>query len=192
MKKLSDKIQELDAFISEHHIQSISFDIDGTLYAMIRVKIRWWQKFFQAPLKAKRFLDIKKKWELRRQQISGVVVSEEDVAFFESFLMTLLDPGFVPVELRNWIQMLKERGIQIFFLTDHGAQRKLEVLNFSKDGVGINCLKETGELKPHQKITYLLLSKYLIQPASHLHLGDRWTDEEQARMLECEFSYFVP
>jgi hypothetical protein len=42
------------------------------------------------------------------------------------------------------------------------------------------------------KISALLSEKYQIDPRTHLHLGDRWTDAEQARLFGCEFRYFQP
>lgn len=167
--------------------RSVSFDIDGTVYPILKVKLRWWRKFFVSPGSALRFYRIKKSWELRRKGDKQVPVSRNDILFFEEFLTSLLDPTLVPAEIHTLIHGLKEKGVEIFFLSDHGASEKLSCLGL--EGMAINCLTETGELKPHPKISALLRETYKIDPTRHLHLGDRWTDEEQARIFGSSFRY---
>lgn len=181
---------ELCEFVNERSFQSVSFDIDGTVYPMRKMELRWWKKFFLSPAKALRFYRIKKTWEGRRLGDPSVSVNPEDVTFFEAFLTAMMDEELVPFEIRDWIRELDGFGMRIFFLSDHGAKEKLSCLGLQ--GVGINCLGETGELKPHAKITELLRGKYGIDPETHLHIGDRWTDEEQAKLLGCAFRYFAP
>jgi FMN phosphatase YigB (HAD superfamily) len=170
---------ELDEF------RSVSFDIDGTLYPISKVQLRWWKKFFFSPRRAIRFYQIKKTWEFRRLGNSKIQITPDDVLFFEKFLTSMLDPSLVPGGIRKLIDELKKNGKEIFFLSDHGATEKLSRLGLT--GTAINCLSETGELKPHQKISELLREKYRIVPETHVHLGDRWTDEEQAKMFGCSF-----
>ncbi len=169
------------------HIQTVSFDIDGTVYPMRKMEIRWWKNFFLGPKEAIRFFQIKKTWEKRRKGSRNVDVTPEDVIFFENFLTSMMDERLVPGEIRELLQSLK---VKLFFLSDHGAKAKLEKLGLSKFGIAINCLSETGELKPHPEISRLLISSYGIDPRTHLHVGDRWSDEEQARLFGCEFQYF--
>jgi FMN phosphatase YigB (HAD superfamily) len=151
--------------------------------------MRWWKKFFLSPARATRFYQIKKTWEKRRQG-NGTPALKEDVQFFEEFLTEMLDESLVPAEIMKLIQNLNSKGTKIFFLSDHGAEEKVKRLGLSGLGTPINCLTETGELKPHAKISSLLSDKYQINASSHLHLGDRWTDEEQAKLFGCEFRYF--
>ncbi len=181
MKNLS--FAELSKF------KSVSFDIDGTLYPILKVQMKWWRKFFLSPRAAIRFYNIKKTWELKRKGDGKVPVVQEDVAFFENFLTSMLDPSLVPDEIRNLIQALRSKKVEVFFLSDHGAKEKLSRLGLT--GMAINCLGETGELKPHPKISELLRKSGII-PETHLHIGDRWTDEEQARLFGCSFRYFHP
>lgn len=74
---------------------------------------------------------------------------------------------------KDWINRLCLGGLEIYFLSDHGALSKIKVLELIGCGMPINCLSETGELKPHKKISNLLLDKYKLNPLKHLHLGDR-------------------
>lgn len=192
MKDLSNKLKTILIFIQEKQIQSVSFDIDGTLYPMLRVEWRWWKLFFLSPLKALKFIQIRKKWERRRKGTDQVIILPEDVSFFERFLLTLLYPALVPNEIKTFLHTLKENKITIYFLSDHGTGTKLKALNLTNLGTPVNCLDEVQELKPHKKIAYLLTEKYHINPLHHLHLGDRWTDEEQAQLLKAHFQYLAP
>ena len=182
---------ELLEFVNERSFQSISLDIDGTLYPMRKMELRWWKKFFLSPGRALRFYSIKKNWEGRRKGDQTVPVKAPDVSFFEEFLTGMMDETLVPFEIRDWLKEIQGFGIRVYFLSDHGAVEKTRKLGLQGLGTPINCLSETGELKPHAKITELLLSKYGIDPGRHLHAGDRWTDEEQSRLLGCEFRYFA-
>jgi FMN phosphatase YigB (HAD superfamily) len=183
----SSSFAELKRLIQEKNLKTISFDIDGTVYPIRKVELRWWKSLLHSPLKARRFYHIKKAWEKRRKG-GGIAALPTDVAFFEEFLSSLLDASLVPQSVREGIEELRQSGVEIYFLSDHGAEVKLMKLGLH--GKSINCLTETGELKPHPKISELLL-KLGIRPPEHLHVGDRWTDEEQARLLGCEFRYFV-
>jgi HAD superfamily hydrolase (TIGR01549 family) len=187
MKKSS--LAEIRNLLDMRPFQSVSFDIDGTVYPIRKIQLRWWKNFFLSPARASRFYHIKKTWETRRKG-DGVPALPEDVKFFEEFLTGMMDETLVPVEMREFIDHLKAK--KVFFLSDHGASEKLRRLGLSESGTPINCLTETGELKPHVKISKLLSEKYGIDPTSHLHLGDRWTDEEQAKLFGCEFRFFQP
>lgn len=188
MKNLSQKLDEIKRYIVHHNISTVSFDIDGTLYPLKKVELRWWKNFFLNPFKASRFLNIRKKWEKRRAGKVPVPVTSEDIIFFESFLTLLLNAEDVPKEIHAMIDDLIRRGTTVYFLTDHGAEVKITRLRLS-GGIPVNCLSRTGELKPHAKISELLVNEYKIIPGTHLHLGDRWSDEEQARLMG---SHFLP
>lgn len=178
---------ELCEYVNEKSFRTISLDIDGTLYPMKKMELRWWKKFLLSPGDALRFYKIKQKWEGRRKG-KDLPVHADDVNFFESFLVSMMDESLVSYEIRDWVKELDGFGMKVFFLTDHGAAEKLRKLGL--EGTGIDCLSETGELKPHAKISAILKDKYGIDPRTHLHVGDRWTDEEQAKLLGCEFRLF--
>ena len=192
MKSLSQKITEIDQFITDNKIKSVSFDIDGTVYPLNKVKIRWWIKFFAHPPMAMKFLKIRKTWEKRRAGDSSITVTKDDVVFFENFLASLLGPALVPAEMFQWISKLKQNGIRVLFLSDHGAEIKLKTLKLLPLGEAVNCLTVTGELKPHMAITNHLIEKLAIVGEEHLHLGDRWTDEAQAKLMGASFIYLMP
>lgn len=183
---------EICEFVNEKGLRSVSFDIDGTIYPILKIQLRWWKAFIFSPLRAMRFYRIKKTWEGRRKGDRGVEANPEDVTFFEEFLTDMMDESLVPLEILDWIRELGACEVQVYFLSDHGAMAKLKRLGMAHMGKPINCLTETGELKPHVKISELLRDKYGIDPKTHLHLGDRWTDEEQAKLFGCEFRYFRP
>ncbi|WP_408095923.1 hypothetical protein ACJVC5_12845 [Peredibacter sp. HCB2-198] len=186
MKNLSDRLKEISSFIEEHQIRSLSLDIDGTVYSLGKVENRWRRNFFHSPIKSLRFLSIRKKWEKRRKG-EAIQILPEDVVEFETYLESLLDESLVPKEIRDWLRSLE---LDIYFLTDHGGTVKLRKLNLQ--GVVIDCLHETGELKPHFRISQVLKEKFFIVPEKHLHLGDRWTDEAQAKLLGSYFQYLKP
>lgn len=192
MKSLSQKLTEIDQFIISNEIKSVSFDIDGTVYPINKVKIRWWIKFFVNPPMALKFLKIRKTWEKRRAGDNRVQINKADVIFFENFLASLLSSDLVPVEITSWISELKKKNIRILFLTDHGAEVKLKSLKLSEAGEAINCLTVTGELKPHAAISNHLINNLGIRGKEHLHLGDRWTDEAQAKLIDAKFIYLMP
>jgi FMN phosphatase YigB (HAD superfamily) len=192
MKSLSQKIAKIDQLVLDRNFSTISFDIDGTLYPLKKVKIRWWKNLFINPLGALNFLRIKKTWEKRRAGDSSIEIKKKDVISFENFLASLLSADFVPGEIHHWLQSLERRGIKIYFLSDHGAEIKLQKLKIKYQNNVINCLTMTGELKPHPTITLLLKEKFNIDGPNHLHLGDRWTDEEQAKLSNATFIYFTP
>lgn len=184
MKNLSEKINELKAFIDAHKISSVSFDIDGTVYPLHKVKVIWWKKFIYHPYNALRFLNIRKEWEKRR--LGGAIsILQEDREFFEEFLSSMLKPDLVPDEMRSFIKELEIKGVRVIFLSDHGAEKKLQKLGLK--GTGVNCLEVTGELKPHPSIAHYMLTTFNIHSSSHLHTGDRWTDEKQAELMKAHF-----
>lgn len=191
MKKLSKKISDLHELIAEKKIKTVSFDIDGTLYPIIKVQMRWWLMLLRQPIKAIKFLSIKKKWEQRRLGNQNISIVDSDILFFEHFLLSLLQvPNLVPSEIRSLLMTLQSSGIKVYFLSDHGATSKIKALELLTAGHPINCLTETGELKPHSKISVLLSQKYGLVPEKHLHLGDRWSDQEQAKLFGCHFVLF--
>lgn len=192
MKSLSQKIAEIDQFITNNKIKSVSFDIDGTVYPLNKVKIRWWIKFLAHPPMAMKFLKIRRTWEKRRAGDSSITVTKDDVIFFENFLASLLGPDLVPSEMFQWINKLKQNRIRVLFLSDHGAEIKLKTLKLLPLGEAVNCLTITGELKPHMAITNHLTEKMAITGKEHLHLGDRWTDEAQAKLMGASFIYLMP
>jgi len=183
---------EICQYVNEKGLKTVSFDIDGTVYPILKMQFRWWKAFFLNPMKALRFYGIKRTWERRRKGSRSIEAHPSDVLFFEEFLTGMMDESLVPPEVSGWIQEISSAKIQVYFLSDHGAMEKLKRLGLAHMGKPINCLTETGELKPHEKISGLLRDKYGIDPQTHLHLGDRWTDEEQARLFGCEFRYFCP
>ncbi len=187
MKNLS--LVELCEFVNEQSFRTVSFDIDGTVYPIHKIQFRWWKKFILSPGKALRFYKIKQTWEGRRKGES-IPINPDDVRFFETFLIEMMDESLVPDEIRDWIAELGKCEIEVYFLSDHGASAKLSKLGLS--GIAINCLTETGELKPHEKISSLLREKYKIDPAKHIHFGDRWSDEEQSKLFGCSFRYLKP
>ncbi len=187
MKNLS--LVELGEFVNEQSFRTVSFDIDGTVYPIRKIQIRWWMKLLVSPKRAIRFYQIKQAWEERRKG-GDVRILTDDILFFEEFLTDMMDENLVPLEIRDWIDELRKCEIEVYFLSDHGAVAKLSRLGLS--GIAINCLTETGELKPHAKISSLLHEKYKINPAQHIHFGDRWSDEEQARLFGCAFRYLNP
>ena len=186
MKNLSHRLKELSSFIEAHQIRSVSFDIDGTLYPLNLVEKRWRKNLFHSPIRSLRFLNIRRKWENRRKGLA-LQILPQDVVEFETYLESLLDRELVPSEIREWLKSLE---LDIYFLTDHGGVVKLRKLGF--EGTVVDCLKEAGELKPHIRISQVLKDKYNILPERHLHLGDRWTDEAQAKMLGSYFQYLKP
>ena len=191
MKKLLEKIKHINEIIEKNNIQSLSFDIDGTLYPLRKVELRWWFLIFRKPFRTLKFLSIKMTWEKKRLGDERISILPGEIKFFEDFLVNqLLYRGLVPVEVRHWLISLKKSGRSIFFLSDHGAKAKIEIFQLSEFGACIDCLSETGELKPHIKIGNLLTENYKISSARHLHLGDRWSDKEQARIFGCSFEYF--
>lgn len=192
MKNLSDNIKEIQQYIEKNGIVSVSFDIDGTLYPMKKIEQRWWKQFFISPIKATRFLSIRKRWEKKRKGDQTITVSEVEIEFFENFLASLIDSSLLDPQVYKLLSSLQGQQQTIFFLSDHGAERKLERLNLISLGTPINCLGETRELKPHLKIAELFRSKYQINPAKHLHLGDRWSDQEQAKLLGSHFLFLAP
>lgn len=188
----SPTVSDILDLLSEQSLESVSFDIDGTVYPILRVHARWFRKFLRSPREAWRFYQIRSLWEERRLGHENIEIREEDIVFFESFLTGVLDESLVTAEVWELLRALRERKIKVYFLTDHGARTKLQKLGLSEEGVPINCLGQCGELKPHVKIGALLSGTYGIEPRTHLHLGDRWTDEEQAKLFGCEFRYFAP
>lgn len=186
MKNQSEKIHKLIIYIETHKISSVSFDIDGTLYPLMKVKLIWWKRFFLSPFMALRFLTIRKNWEKRRLGQSEAVLPE-DLKFFEAFLSSMLHPSFVPSDIRTLLQILEDRKIRIIFLSDHGAEKKLQRLDLK--GEAVNCLAATGELKPHPLIADYMQKNFELIPMRHLHVGDRWTDEEQAALMNAHYFY---
>lgn len=192
MKSLSHNIQDVVKLIEKEGIRSISFDIDGTLYPMKKVHERWWKCFFIAPIESLKFLKIRKEWEKKRQGKKEIIVRESDIRFFEDYLLKLLHQKLIPQDIKELLKVIRTKNIALYFLSDHGTETKLKALGISHLGQSINCLSETGELKPHAKIATLFQERYHINPKEHLHLGDRWTDEEQAKLLKSHFQYLAP
>lgn len=171
----------------DKNIRSVSFDIDGTLYPMRKAHRRWWARFLRHPIEAATFLSIKRKWEQRRKG-NAIAIENEDIEAFEGFLLKLYAPDFVSHDMKDWLKTLGQ-SVRVIYLSDHGASQKVKALGLPA-AESFDCLRETGELKPHQKIAMQFLEKFSLDPATHLHIGDRWTDEEQARLMKCHFELF--
>lgn len=191
MKTLSKLIKNAEKLISQNSVKSISFDIDGTLYPMSKIKNKSFQSFKKSPLKFILFLLLRKKFEVKRYIFNNLEISEKSRVFFENyFTQHFLDEEWIEVELRNWIVKLKNQGLQIYFISDHGTDLKLKKLKLSDIGMEINCLKDTSQLKPHQKISEILKEKFKLTASNHLHLGDRSCDQELAQSIGCLFMNF--
>lgn len=186
MKDLSSSLSEIDQLIVAKKIKTISLDIDGTLYPMKAVELRWWRRFFISPIKSLRFLMIRKRWEKKRKGgTASVTLSDQQE--FESYLIGLLSPGLVRFATLYWLRGLKERGLRVFYLTDHSVDLKLRALALPDLDGAFDGLTLSGELKPHARLARELQRATGIDPVSHLHIGDRWSDEEQARLMSCHF-----
>lgn len=186
MKDLSSSLSEIDQLIVSKKIKTISLDIDGTLYPMKAVELRWWRRFFISPIKSLRFLMIRKRWEKKRKG-GAASVTLCDQQEFESYLIGLLSPDLVKFTTLYWLRGLKGRGLKGFYLTDHSVGLKLRALALPALEGAFDGLTLSGELKPHPKLAQELQRATRIDPVTHLHIGDRWSDEEQARLMGCHF-----
>ncbi|MFN9114476.1 MAG: hypothetical protein ACK5XN_30820 [Bacteroidota bacterium] len=186
MKDLSSSLFEIDQLIVSKNIQTISLDIDGTLYPMKAVELRWWKSFVFSPIQALQFLLIRKRWERKRKGLT-VSVTEKDKSNFEHVLLTLLCPRLVKFTTLYWLRGLKSRGLKAYYLTDHSVELKMKALDLPKLDGAFDGLTLSGELKPHATLAKDLNQALGINPLTHLHIGDRWSDEEQARLMGCHF-----
>lgn len=186
MKDLLSIIPEIEAFIAKHSIRTLSFDIDGTLYPMTLVERNWWKYFVSHPIEALRFLRIRKRWEKKRLG-EAISVPPEDIRAFEDVLLRLLTPQMVQEETRQWLRSLQGRGLRSYYLTDHSVRAKLTALRLPKLDGEVDGLSVSGELKPHPQLAAALLKLWNIEGATHVHIGDRWSDEAQAKLLGAHF-----
>ncbi len=186
MKDLSSSLSEIDQLILSKNIKTISLDIDGTLYPMKAAELRWWKRFIFSPLQALQFLIIRKRWEKKRKG-SYVEITEADKSHFERFLLTLLCPALVKFTTLYWLRSLQGRGLRACYLTDHSVELKMKALGLPNIEGAFDGLTLSGELKPHPKLATELIQAMGINPQTHLHIGDRWSDEEQARLMGSHF-----
>ncbi len=186
MKDLSSSLSEIDQLIISKNIKTISLDIDGTLYPMRAVEVRWWHRFLCSPFKALQFLWIRKRWEKKRKG-GDILVTKNDQQTFEKFLLTLLSPELVKFTTLYWLRSLERRGLRGYYLTDHSVELKLKALGLPGLDGAFDGLTLSGELKPHPKLAHELKQVLKMDPHTHLHIGDRWSDEEQARLMGCHF-----
>lgn len=189
MKKLLKQISEINHFIEQHQIKSISFDIDGTLYPKWKATLLWFKSFLIGPKRAHRFKKLVRYLDSTRNLEDVINLSQSDQAFMNNFLMkNVYKKITVSPLLIDWITHLNQKGINILYLTDHFGEDKLRYLNLPQHQV-IDCLKLTHKLKPHPTISKELKKQNLIAQY-HLHLGDRISDKEQACHFGCHFKYF--
>jgi len=190
MKTLSEFIKRTEKFIAKNNIRTISFDVDGTLYPMSQIKNQSFSIFKKKPFDFLKFLFIKQKIEIKRYFFHNLKITKNELNFFEIFFTNyFLNEELVVNELKIWLNHLRSRDFKVLFLSDHGTELKLNKLELSDVGISLNCLRETQKLKPHNEISILLKNKYQIDPSTHLHLGDRSCDENQAESFGCSFLY---
>ncbi len=189
MQTLLEQINEVEKLITRYHIKSISFDIDGTLFPIRHLYRNWFAALAKCPLKTMRFYKISRTLEYYRKLNTAVDISSRDLSFFKKYLIEILFENIsVEQKLVNWIAELEQRNLKVIYLSDHATTAKLQSLNLASKNT-IDCLFQTGHLKPHASIISLLVSQN-IHMEHHLHLGDRSTDEEQAKLFGCRFKLF--
>lgn len=177
-------------------IRLVSWDCDGTLYSLPRLKRRLW-RWALAPGRQLRVSDLFRMLEHHRalDRLRATPQRIHELAVFagiaaleqETFAAIAADIGPSPKAV-TLLNEARRRGLVQVVLSDQAAQAKVAALGLTDFFVAIYSAHALGALKPATLSFEHVQRTHGVAPHEHLHIGDRpATDGVGARAVGARF-----
>jgi putative hydrolase of the HAD superfamily len=191
-------------FLSEHSIQWLALDIDGTLYPKRMLNARMIRSLFPSVRLAMAFNWARREYRRVQDREPTIPANREGLLLRQAALVAqrlkeddlqrcreVIEKQFYGAwrrtfrtikpfeELRSTLEEIKERGVSIAVLSDFPVEDKLITLGIA-DLVDVSLSsEESGYLKPSLHPFSLLLSSIGVHAMRVLYIGDSYTKDCQ-------------
>ena len=183
-------------------IRLVSWDIDGTLYSLRRMKWHLVRMFLSETSRGRALVAVKELAALRRYRTRITAARSAGGALTEFFLKQNGREALLEIEKRWYgpaiqktgprrsvtqvISFLASRNIPQVVLSDYEAAYKLDALGLAAHFASIYSGERLGFVKPNSFGFQRIAADYQISTASLLHIGDRdGRDEAGAHAAGC-------
>jgi HAD superfamily hydrolase (TIGR01549 family) len=188
--------------INIEEIRLVTWDVDGTLYSLHKMKWYVVLQYLQVIANGGRRVAQEDFRFLRRyrQMIEnartggGVLAADFPEQLERSAVAAAAHRWYVQViekcgphaNLESVLKMLKSRGIRQVAFSDYEAETKLKALKLSEYFDGVYDGVRFGFVKPHPAVLKTIAGDFAIPIESLLHIGDRVdTDEAVSQAAGC-------
>jgi FMN phosphatase YigB (HAD superfamily) len=183
-------------------LKVVTWDVDGTLYSLRRMKRFVLAKYLKETLKGRGVLAHQQLTTLRQYREVINRVRTNGGALDESVLGTL-DSGLLTAATQRWyveaiaktgprsdvekvLISFRSRGIPQVVFSDYEAESKLKALRLAEYFDGVYVGERLGFVKPHTAVLKRIAVDFSVPLESVLHIGDRIDrDEAAARAAGC-------
>lgn len=178
-----------------NEIKLVTWDVDGTLYSLQRMKCYVLAKYLRETIKGNRTLAHRELAVLRRyrQQIDrrraqggsiGNLREELDLAVLERAALNWYVEAITRVGPRTGVESvlskMRERGIPQVVFSDYEAGPKLKSLGLAEHFDAVYVGEQLGFVKPHPAVLKRIATDFSVPIESVLHIGDRVDRDEAA------------
>ena len=187
------------ASIDLDEISAVSWDVDGTLYSVGRLRARLVADALLAPLRGHGMGAVRDLNRIRAlyrgaesSRSSGIAwrPSDDDLAARLALEQRRLGPAIELLGARpgttDLLRYFQEFGLKQVAVSDFECDYKLERLGVSEYFESAYVAERIGALKPDPTVFHRVLDGLSIAPHQLLHIGDRpETDGVAARFVKC-------
>jgi HAD superfamily hydrolase (TIGR01549 family) len=183
-------------------ISLVTWDVDGTLYSLRRMKWFVLAKYLKETLKGNRALAQEELSALRRYAEMINCTRTEGGVLAPDFRDDDLDSNLVEQATRRYVEAigkagprsgvkevlisLRNRGLPQVVFSDYEAESKLKALELADYFDGVYAGERLGFVKPHPALLKRIAADFSVRIDSVLHIGDRVDrDEAAARAAGC-------
>ncbi len=169
--------EKLIGFIKKNDIQSVLWDLDGTLYSSkkLKRKIFFTFNFFMMSkiTKTNQIIESNRHSPIKEINLSNPTWFS-DYKSTQNFINQQLSPQIIQLEVFSALQLFKELKLNQILLTDHALENKLQLLALENHfHHTFSCFDDIGYWKPSTKILDFLSQKINLKLSETLVIGDR-------------------
>ncbi len=172
-------------------IEVVSWDVDGTLYSMSRMKWALLALALRQPMGAM-LRELKQLQRVRREMalVRGAggkltAAPPRDLSLEEKWYGAALARIGLRPGLREVIDTLRARGLRQVVLSDYRSEYKLAALGLKDTFSAVYAGESFGWLKPAPELYRAWLAELKVEPERVLHIGDRLDTDGAAAGLGC-------
>lgn len=179
-------------------IRLVTWDVDGTLYSLRRMKWFVLAKYLKETLKGNRVLAHEELDALRRYREMINWTRTEGGVLAQGFRDNL-DSSLVEEATQRWyvpaiakagprsgvkevLMSLRDRGLPQVVFSDYEAESKLKALGLADYFDGVYAGERLGFVKPHPALLKRIAADLAVRIESVLHIGDRIERDEAAAL----------
>jgi HAD superfamily hydrolase (TIGR01549 family) len=176
----------------------VTWDVDGTLYSLQRMKWFVLTKYLKEILKGNRVLAHEELAALRRYREIINRTRTEGGVLAESFRDDV-DSGLVEEATQRWyveaiakagprsgvkevLISLRNKGLPQVVFSDYKSESKLKALGLAEYFDGVYSGERLGFVKPHPGLLKRIAADFSVRIESVLHIGDRVERDEAAAL----------